>query len=151
MDNPTGSHRVTASLVFHHLSRPGSFPGSIIIRNSIFASKVPLPDHSQIFIARAFTSISFRYFFVYNISSLRHDVAKLQCRQSWRICCTAPLFHTSCRINMKFSRYDGYSDLLYERELYLQVLCNLKFQYFCDQFCFQSASQCFIYTILHTA
>lgn len=58
-NNPTGSHRVIASLVFHHLSRPGSFPGSIIIRNSIFATKIPLPDYSQIFIARAFTSISF--------------------------------------------------------------------------------------------
>ncbi len=58
-NNPTGSHRVIASLVFHHLSRPGSFPGSIIIRNSIFATKIPLPDYSQIFIARAFASISF--------------------------------------------------------------------------------------------
>ena len=56
---PAGSYRAIASLVFHHLSRPGSFPGSIIIKNSIFATKVPLSDHRQIFIARAFTSISF--------------------------------------------------------------------------------------------
>ena len=52
---------------------------------------------------------------------------------------------------MKFSRYTGYSNLLYERELYSQELCNLKFQYFCDQFCFQSASQCFIYAIMRIA
>ena len=42
-----------------HLFRPGSFPGSIIIKNSIFATKIPLSDHSQIFIAHAFASISF--------------------------------------------------------------------------------------------
>ena len=57
------SCRVTASLVFHHLFRPGSFPGSIIIKNSIFATKIPLSDHSQIFIAHAFASISFWYHF----------------------------------------------------------------------------------------
>ena len=32
---------------------------SIIIKNSIFATKIPLSDHSQIFIAHAFASISF--------------------------------------------------------------------------------------------
>lgn len=63
IDNPAGSCRVTASLVFHHLLRPGSFPGSIINKNSIFATKIPLSDHSQIFIAHAFASISFWYHF----------------------------------------------------------------------------------------
>ena len=79
IDNPAGSCRVTASLVFHHLFRPGSFPGSIIIRNSIFATKVPLPDHSQIFIARAFTSIPKLAFLRFQCpATLRHDVAKYQ-------------------------------------------------------------------------